>query len=111
MVSPILAVNGSGSGSSNVKVIVLDYDLNYKVLVAGNPVYAGDTICFKTPRGTVRVVFVSPFNANVVQMLDSEECKLILGGAFPFLCFFTEPGEGESEARTGGILDIQPHRP
>jgi hypothetical protein len=56
-------------------------------------------------------VFVSPFNDNTVEMLDSEERKLTVSGTYPFLCFFTEPGEGESEARTGGILDVQPHRP
>jgi len=112
MVSPTQVFNGSGSGSSGVKEIKLNYDLTtYAVSVTPNKVHAGDTICFTSPQGKVRVVFVTPFNDNTVEMLDSEERTLIVGGAYPFLCFFTEPGEGESEARTGGILDVQPHRP
>jgi hypothetical protein len=112
MVSPTQVVNGSSSGSSDVKEIMLDYDLKtYGVSVDPDTVNRGDTICFKTHEGMVRVVFVSPFNDNTVEMLDSEERKLTVSGAYPFLCFFTEDGEGESEARTGGILDVQPHRP
>lgn len=116
MVSPTQVLNGSSSGSPNVKEIVLDYVFDgnlktYKVTVDSNPVHIGDTICFKTPNGTVRVVFVNPFNGNTVEMRDSEERKLTVGGAYPFLCFFTEEGEGESEAHSGGILDVQPHRP
>jgi hypothetical protein len=112
MVSPTQVVNGSRSGSSNVKEITLDYDLTtYDVSVKPDTVNRGDTICFTSPKGKVRVVFVSPFNDNTVEMLDSEERKLTASGAYPFLCFFTEAGEGEREARTGGILDVQPHRP
>lgn len=112
MISATQALNGSGSGSSGVKEIKLNYDLTtYKVSVEPNTVHVYDTICFTSPQGKVRVVFVTPFNDNTVEMLDSEERKLTVSGAYPFLCFFTEPGEGESEARTGGILDVQPHRP
>jgi hypothetical protein len=112
MVSPTQVFNGSGSGSSRVKEIKLYYDLTtYAVSVEPDTVKNGDTICFTSPQGKVRVVFVSPFNDNTVEMLDSEERKLTVSGTYPFLCFFTEPGEAESEARTGGILDVQPHRP
>lgn len=110
MVSPILVANGSGSGSSGVIEITLSYT-GSTVSVDPNTVQNGDTICFTTPEGKVRVVFISPFNDATVEMLDSEERKLTVAGAYPFLCFFTEPGEGESAARTGGILDVQPHRP
>jgi hypothetical protein len=112
MVSATQVVNGSRSGSSDVKEITLDYNLTtFEVSVKPDTVDRDDTICFTSPKGKVRVVFVSPFNDNTVEMLDSEERRLTVSGAFPFLCFFTEAGEGETEARTGGILDVQPHRP
>ena len=123
MVSPTQVVNGSASGasriasrSSGVKEIKLAYNYDdkletYVVSVEPNSVHTDDTICFTSPQGKVRVVFVTPFNDNAVEMLDSEERTLTVGGAYPFLCFFTEPGEGETQARTGGVLDVQPHRP
>jgi hypothetical protein len=112
MISPILAVNGSGSGSSGAKAIMLTYDpTTYTVSVTPNQVTQYDTIYFTSSQGKVRVVFVSPFNDGTVEMLDSQQRQLTVGGAYPFLCYFTEPGEGESEARTGGVLDVQPHRP
>ena len=117
MVSPTVGVNGSGPRSSGVKEISLSYGPKsndpraYEVSVMPDKVNVNDTICFTSPQGKVRVVFVTPFNDNTVEMLDSEERTLTVSGAYPFLCFFTEPGEGESEARTGGILDVQPHRP
>jgi len=111
MVSPTVVVNRSGSRSSGVQEITLIYDSYYKVSVAPKEVNKDDTICFTSPQGRVRVVFVSPFNDNTVEMLDSEERKVTVGGCYHFLCFFTEAGEGETEARTGGILDVQPHRP
>src|SRR6478752_1412353 len=109
MISPTLAVNGSSSGSSSAKAITLNYDpTTYTVSVAPNQVTQYDTIYFTSPQGKVRVVFVSPFNNGTVEMLDSEQRQLTVGGAYPFLCYFTEPGEGESQARTGGVLDVQP---
>jgi hypothetical protein len=118
MVSPAQVVNGSASAASRVaseasgvKEIKLNYNSKNEVSVDPDTVNVNDTICFTTPKGKVRVVFVTPFNDNTVEMLDSEERTLTVGGAYPFLCFFTEPGEGESEARTGGVLDVQPHRP
>lgn len=111
MVSPSVVVNGSGSGSSDVTEIILDYDQNGTVTGMPDTVEKETTICFKAREGRVRVVFLSPFNDNTVEMLDSEERKLIVGGVYHFRCFFTEPGGGEIEAGTGGILDVTPNRP
>lgn len=111
MVSPTLVVNGSGTGSSDVTEIVLDYDSDLNVTVTPDTVENGATICFKAREAKVRVVFVSPFNDDTVEMLDSEERKLTVGGVYHFRCFFTEPGGREIEGRTGGILDVQPNRP
>lgn len=118
MVSPTLVVNGSSSGSSDVTEIVLDYDLETRAVTAtpgtvekGTIIEKGTTICFKGREGKVRVVFVSPFNDNTIEMLDSQNRTLTVGGIFHFRCFFTEPGGREIEGRTGGILDVQPNRP
>jgi hypothetical protein len=113
MQSSTLGVNGPSSGSSGVITITLNYDPTTTPQVSVNPntVHNGDTICFTSPQGKVRVVFISPFNDKIAEMLDSQERTLTVSGAYPFLCFFTEPGEGESDARTGGVLDVQPHRP
>jgi plastocyanin len=112
MLSSTLGVNGSSSGSPGAIKITLTYDpTTYAVSVSPNTVHNGDTICFTTTQGKVRVVFVTPFNDRTAEMLDSQERTLSVSGAYPFLCFFTEPGEGESEARIGGVLDVQPHRP
>jgi hypothetical protein len=111
MVSSTLVVYGSGSGSSDVTEIVLDYDSDFNVTVTPDTVENGDTICFKAREGRVRVVFVSPFNDDTVEMLDSEERKLTVGGVYHFRCFFTEPGGREIAGSTGGILDVQPNRP
>ena len=118
MVSPTLVVNGSGSGSSDVTEIVLDYDPETGVVTAtpgtveeGTIIKKDTTICFKGREGKVRVVFLSPFNDKTVEMPDSEERKLTVGGVYHFRCFFIEPGGREIEGRTGGILDVQPNRP
>ena len=113
MVSPTQVVNGARSVLPGVTEIVLDYDPT-TLKVSANPevVNKDSTVCFVSPEGKVRVVFVSPFSDDTVEMLDSEERKLTVGGFYHFRCFFTENGAaGESEARTGGILDVQPHRP
>lgn len=111
MVSPTQVFNGFGSRSSRVQEIRLNYNSKNEVSVEPDTVNVNDTIYFTSPKGKVRVVFVTPFNGNTVEMLDSEERTLTVGGAYPFLCFFTEPGEDESEARTGGVIDVLPHRP
>jgi hypothetical protein len=118
MVSPTLVVNGSGSGSSDVTEIVLDYDPETEVVTPtpgsveeGTIIKKDTTICFKGREGKVRVVFLSPFNDNTVEMIDSEERKLTVGGVYHFRCFFIEPGGREIEGRNGGILDVQPNRP
>jgi hypothetical protein len=95
------------------KDIFLDYDLKtYAVKVRPEKVKKNETICFKGKHGNrVRVVFVSPFGDEILQMVDSETRKLTVGGIYHFKCFFTPPGGTEIKAKTGGILDVQPHRP
>ena len=114
MVSPTQVVNGSRFGPSDVKEIVLDYDLETRaVTVTPDTVDKGTTICFKSREGKVkvRVVFVSPFNDNTVEMFDSQNRTVTVGGIYHFRCFFIEPGGREIEGLTGGILDVPPHRP
>jgi|SRR6185437_14590132 hypothetical protein len=112
MVSTTQVVNGVGSvPPSGIQEIVLDYDSNKIVTATPEKVDKGSTIYFTSPRGKVRVVFVSPFDDNTIEVLDSQIRTATVGGVYHFRCFFTEPGEGESEGRTGGILDVQPNRP
>jgi hypothetical protein len=93
--------------------IILDYDTkSYAVTVKPKAVKKDQTICFKGKNGTkVRVIFVSPFGDELLEMADSETRKLSVGGIYHFKCFFTPNGGKEIESKTGGILDVQPHRP
>jgi hypothetical protein len=112
MVSPTQIV-GSRFGPSDVKEIVLDYDLaTGAVTVTPDTVEKGTTICFKGREGKVKVraVFLSPFGDDTVEMHDSQNRTLTVGGIYHFRCFFTEPG-GKEIALTGGILDVPPNRP
>jgi hypothetical protein len=112
MVSTTQVVNGVGSvPPSGAQKIVLDYDSNYKVTATPEKVDKDTTIYFTSPRGRVRVVFISPFDDNTIEVLDSVMRTPTIGGIYHFRCFFTEPGERESEGRIGGILDVQPNRP
>ena len=113
MVSTTQVVNGVGSAPpSSIQKIVLDYDpITHIVTATPEKVDKDTTIYFTSPRGKVRVVFVSPFDDNTIEVLDSQVRTATVGGIYHFRCFFTEPGERESEGRTGGILDVQPNRP
>jgi hypothetical protein len=94
--------------------IILDYDPEYGVKVKPKRVYKNKTktICFKGKNGTkVRVIFVSPFGDELLEMADSETRKLTVGGIYHFKCFFTPVRGKEIASKTGGILDVQPHRP
>ena len=92
--------------------IILDYDPEYGVTVTPEEVKRDKTICFKGKNGTkVRVIFVSPFGDELLEMADSEMRMLTVGGFYHFKCFFTPIGGKEIASKTGGILDVQPHRP
>ena len=92
--------------------IILDYDpKTYAVLVNTSQVNKGETICFRGARGKVRVVLVSPFGEDLMKMADSEPRTLTTGGLYHYRCYFTPYGGEEIEGKTGGILDVQPHRP
>jgi hypothetical protein len=108
--------NGNQMPPSNVdQEIILDYDPEYGVTVTPEIVQdekRDKTICFKGKNGTkVRVIFLSPFGDELLEMADSEARMLTVGGFYHFKCFFTPIGGKETEAMTGGILDVQPHRP
>jgi hypothetical protein len=94
--------------------IFLSYDLEtYAVTVNPEKIDRNEvkTICFKGTNGnTVRVVFPSPFG-EILEMFDSEVRTLTNGGIYNFRCFFTPPGGSEIESLTGGVIDVQPHRP
>lgn len=111
MVSPIQVVNGTSP--SDVTEIELDYDpTTYAVSVTPSTIQKGSTICFTNPKGKVRVVFISPFNDDGPEMLDSAQRKLTVGGIYHFRCFFKASDYSkEIQSPTGGILDVQPHRP
>jgi hypothetical protein len=93
--------------------IILDYDpTTLEVTVSPEVVQTGATICFKGKYGNkVRVVFVSLFGDEIAQMADSEIRMLPIGGFYHFKCFFTTSGGEEIAGKTGGIIDVQPHRP
>ncbi len=113
MVSPTQAVHGTGSSTPPVVPIMLEYNpTTYAVSVTPSTVAKGATICFNCSQGSVRVVFVSPFNDDGPQLLDSEPRTLTVGGIYHFRCFFKANEYSEEVASpTGGILDVQPHRP
>lgn len=105
--------NGRALTLSNAdQEIILDYDPEYGVKVTPEEVKRDKTICFKGKNGTkVRVIFVSPFGDELLEMADSETRMLTVGGFYHFKCFFTPIGGKEIASKTGGILDVQPHRP
>ena len=116
MASPTQVTNGRATSAVSVaKEITLDYDpKTYAVSVTPNKIGKGSTIRFRSPKGKVRVVFVSPFNTDSVEMLDSEQRTLTVGGCYHFRCFFKSESDEygqEIESPTGGVLDIEPHRP
>ena len=93
--------------------IILDYDpKTYAVMVNTSQVNKGETICFRGARGKVSVVLVSPFGDDLMKLEDSEPHTLTTGGLYHYRCYFTPyDGGKEIEGNTGGILDVQPHRP
>ena len=105
--------NGRETSLANIdQEIILDYDpKTYAVMVSTWQVNKGETICFRGARGKVRIVFVSPFGENLMEMADSEPRTLTVGGLYHYRCYFTPYGGKEIEGATGGILDVQPHRP
>jgi hypothetical protein len=114
MALSITIPNGRTSARSAAdQDIILDYDpTTYEVTVTPEDLKKDETICFKGKNGTtVRVVFLSPFGDEILVMTDSETRTLTVGGFYHFKCFFTPPGGKEIQATTGGVIDVQPHRP
>lgn len=111
--STVPASNGTKTSMPTTdQNIILDYDpTTYQVLVNTSQVNKGQTICFRGARDKVRVVFISPFGTDVMQMADSEPRTLTTGGLYHYRCYFTSDGGQEIQGTTGGILDVQPHRP
>ena len=99
--------------SSTFQPITLDYDpTTYGVTLDPVEVPKNTMICFKAKSGTVRVVFLSPFGDEIITLLDSQTIQATVGGCYHFKCFFTPAGGGpEIESTTGGVIDVQPHRP
>jgi plastocyanin len=110
--STMPASNGREPSMPIDQEIILDYDpKTYAVMVNTSQVNTGDTICFRGARGEVRVVFISPFGDDTIEMADSEPRTLTVGGHYHYQCYFTPYGGKEIQGKTGGILDVQPHRP
>lgn len=105
--------NGNQTPPANVdQEIILDYDpTTYAVLVNTSQVNKGETIWFRGARGKVRVVLISPFGDDLMELGDSEPHTVTTGGLYHYRCYFTPYGGKEIEGNTGGILDVQPHRP
>lgn len=106
--------NGRASTMSHTfREIVLDYNpKTYALTVTPEKVKRHETICFKGTNDTkVRIVFISPFGDELLEMVDSEKRTLSVGGVYHFKCFFTPKGGKEMQSKQGGILDVQPHRP
>lgn len=105
--------NGNQTAPLNVdQEIILDYDpKTYAVMVNTLQVNKGETIRFRGARGKVRVVFVSPFGDDLMELADSEPRTVTTGGLYHYRCYFTPYEANEIEGNTGAILDVQPHRP
>jgi hypothetical protein len=113
MVAPIQVMSGTGSSASPVVPIMLEYNpTTYAVSVTPSTVAKGATICFTCSTGSVRVVFVSPFNDDGPQLSMSEPRTVTVGGLYHFRCFFkASEYDQEVASPTGGVIDVQPHRP
>jgi len=82
------------------------------VLNLPETVNKNDTIQFSSDEGTVRIVFVSPFDQDMIEVADKEIRELTVGGIFHFRCFLRPSSGGpEIKSKSGGILDVTPHRP
>src|SRR6266853_4403172 len=104
---PMPVANGRETPLSKIdQEIILDYDpKTYAVLVNTSQVNKGETICFRGARDEVRVVFVSPFGDDQMEMADSEPRTLTTGGIYHYRCYFTPYGGKEIQGNPGGILD------
>ncbi len=114
MVTSPQVLNGTGSTPPTPAVpVMLEYNpTTDAVTVTPSTIAKGATICFKCSNGKVRVVFLSPFNEPWTELKDSEPRTVSVGGVFHFRCFFQQDEYSkEIESTTGGILDVQPHKP
>jgi hypothetical protein len=104
--------NSNTPNSDGLQSIMLSYDpQTYTVTVAPDCVAKDSMICFKTNSGKVKVVFLSPFGDEITTLLDSEARTISTGGCYHFNCYFTNADGVEFKSKTGGVIDVQPHRP
>lgn len=105
--------NGSSRTSRDVQEIsVLYNEATDDVTVTPDEVTKGTTARFKSPSGTLRIMFLSPSGKEMEPVSDSELCELTVGGIYHFKCFFSSMGQkGEISPASGGVIDVLPHRP
>ncbi|MGC2695640.1 MAG: hypothetical protein WA738_07600 [Candidatus Angelobacter sp.] len=99
--------------ATHVTNILVAYDDALAVTVTPSSVTKGTTARFTNPDGDqLRIVFVSPLGKESDQVLDSDVCTFDIGGAYHFKCFFKSKTNGQMiQGKTGGVLDVVPHRP
>jgi hypothetical protein len=96
------------------KEISVDYnETSYAVTVSPEKIDKDTCVRFKNPKGgKLRIVFLSPTGKETDTVTDSDTCTLTVGGFYHFKCFFTPPGSNnEISPKTGGVIDVIPHRP
>ena len=110
---PQLIPDGANASSASARVqdIMVEYDeTNEAVSVTPDAVKKGTSVRFKCSKGSLKIVFLSPTGKETETLTDSDVCKLTIGGAYHFKCYFTLPNGTESP-ENGGVLDVLPHRP
>lgn len=99
---------------ADVLDIHVEYDeANDGVIVTPNMLKVGVTVRFIAAGGMkLRVAFLSPMGDETKLISDSDACPLVTAGAYPFKCYFTDPGTGhEISPKYGGVIDVSPHQP
>lgn len=67
----------------------------------------GDTVTVSGPYGKSAMIrFLSPFGDPIATVKDGDVFTLLVGGIYQFECFI----DGQ-QAKNGGGVEIQPHKP
>jgi hypothetical protein len=106
-------VTPDGNYVASTEISVTYNESTEGVTVSPTWVNKNTTVRFKNPKGgKLRIVFLSPTGKDCETVLDSELCKLTVGGTYHFKCFFTLPGtNNEIGPKSGGVIDVTPTRP
>jgi len=110
-VFPDGAVAASENSTATQDVWVEYDETNDAVSVSPESVSKGTKVCFKTSKGTLKVVFLSPTGKETDTLTDTDECYLTVGGSYHFKCFFTGLDGKTDSPKNGGVIIVAPTRP